>query len=278
MSGNAEMAAAWDGPEGDHWADHADRYEATSERYAAALFAQLDVGEDAAVLDVGCGNGRSTLEAGRRASSGSALGVDLSSRMLEGARAAAAAEGLEQVTFEQADAQVHPFAPAAYDVGISLFGAMFFADPVEAFANIRRALRPNATFTTLAWRELPRNEWIDAVRIALAAGRDLPTPLPGTQGPFSLADRAIAADWFAAAGYATVDFVSIDEPVCFGRDAADAYSFVSTVGITRGLPADLDDATRKDALGRLRRTLEDHETPDGVQFGASAWLITATNA
>jgi SAM-dependent methyltransferase len=277
MSGNAEMAAAWDGPEGDHWADHADRYEATSQRYGRALLAALDLAENSAALDVGCGTGASTIEVGRIASAGAVLGVDLSSRMLALGRAAAAADGLGHVRFEQADAQLHPFDAATHDVAISCFGAMFFEDPVAAFANIRRSLRPGAAFVTLAWRDLKRNEWVGALRTALAAGRDLPTPPPGAQGPFSMADREITTQRLHAAGYRDIDFSSVDEPIRFGTDTDDAYSFVSTLGITRGLTADLDGATRTAALEQLHHTLADHETADGVLFSGSAWLITATN-
>lgn len=109
---NVDMAAAWDGPEGEHWAAHADRYEATATGYWRALLAAVAIDRDAAILDIGCGTGRSTREAARVASSGSVLGVDLSAKMLEHARAAAGAEGLSNVRFEQADAQVHPLPQA----------------------------------------------------------------------------------------------------------------------------------------------------------------------
>ncbi len=276
-TGNEGMAAAWDGPEGDHWAEHADRYEATSQRYGQVLLEAAGLRPDSAVLDIGCGTGATTLGAGRVAAQGSALGVDLSARMLAVGRAVAAAEQLDHVRFEQADAQVHPFEAAAFDVAISSFGAMFFADPVAAFTNIGRALRPGAPLVLTGWRELAANEWVDAVRSALAAGRDLPTPPPGVPSPFSLADQGITTERLRAAGYDDIDFRPLAEPMCFGKDADDAYSFVSTFGITRGLTADLDDATKRAALELLHRTLADHETPDGVVFSSSAWLITATS-
>lgn len=277
MASNAEMAAAWDGPEGDHWADNAGRYEATSERFRSALLGALDLRDDSGVVDIGCGTGAATREAARIAAKGAVLGVDLSRQMLEVARARAAADGLDHVRFERADAQVHPFDRAAFDVAISCFGAMFFADPVAALANIRRSLRPGASLALLAWRDLARNEWVDAVRTALAAGRSLPVPPPGSPGPFSMADRHITTSWLTEAGYRDLDLSSVDEPLWFGRDADDAYSFVSTFGVTRGLIADLDDAARTDALDQLHQTLKDHETPDGVTLAGSAWLITANN-
>jgi SAM-dependent methyltransferase len=275
--GNADMAAAWDGPEGDHWADNAARYDATSIAFRRALLAALDLHAHSSVLDIGCGAGSTTLEAARVASEGTVLGVDLSSRMLAVGRAAAAADGLEHVRFKQADGQVHPFEPASFDIAISSFGAMFFADQVAAFANIRRALRPGGSMALLAWRELARNEWVSSVRAPLAAGRALPTPPPGAQGPFSMADRDITTERLVAAGFQGVEFTSIDEAVCFGRDIEDAYSFVSTFGITLGLTADLDHAARHAALAQLRQSLEAHQTADGVLYDGSPWLITARN-
>ena len=275
--GNAEMAAAWDGAEGDHWADHADRYEATGVAYGQALLAAFEVDARSSVLDIGCGTGSLTLDVARRVPAGSVLGIDLSARMLEVGRRKAAAAGLDHVTFEQADAQVHRLAPASFDVAMSSFGAMFFADPVAAFANIRRALRPGAALALLAWRDLSRNEWVSAIREALAVGRDLPTPPPGVQGPFSMADRSITADRLDDAGLANIEFTSIDEPVCFGHDVDDAYAFVSTLGIVRGLTHDLTEQSRDAALSALRSSLAAHETPDGVRYAGSAWLITARN-
>lgn len=267
----------WDGPEGAHWAEHADRYEAISVPYRQAMLEALSLTKQSLVLDIGCGTGVSTIEAGRIASAGAVLGVDLSSQMLERGRSRAADEGLSHVRFDQADAQTHPFDPATYDIAMSLFGAMFFADPVSAFTNIGRALRPGGSFTLLAWRDLERNEWVNAVRTALAAGRDLPIPPPGVCGPFSMADQGIAGERLEAAGYRDIDFSSVDRDIRFGRDADDAYSFVSTFGITRGLTADLDPATRTAALEQLGRVLKDHETANGVLLRGSAWLITATN-
>ena len=58
--------------------------------------------------------------------------------MLERARRLSRDQGLSNVTYEQADAQVHRFPPARFDVCISRFGTMFFADPVAAFDNVTR--------------------------------------------------------------------------------------------------------------------------------------------
>lgn len=65
--------------------------------------------------------------------------------------------------------------------------------------------------------------------------------------------------------------------VRLGADTAEAFGFVSG-GFARGLLTELDDATRVSALGRLQEVLADLQTADGVQFGSSAWLVTAHRA
>ena len=111
---NVEQALAWDGQEGGHWAEHAERYDTASRRtWQRFLDAGLILERDQ-VLDIGCGNGKSTRDAARIVSSGSALGVDLSAAMLALARQRSRAEGLTNVSFVQADAQVHHFDDNAF--------------------------------------------------------------------------------------------------------------------------------------------------------------------
>jgi hypothetical protein len=125
------------------------------------------------------------------------------------------------------------------------------------------------------WRDLDRNEWITAIRAALAVGRDLPVPPPDAPTPFSLADPARARTILAAAGFEAVELEPVEEAMTFGTNADDAYTFLRTMGIVEWLTKDLDPDGRAEALARLRATVEAHEQPDGVSFGSSAWLITA---
>lgn len=273
---NTEMAAIWDGEEGDDWTENADRYDAT-DRYISARFEiEVPIEPTDRVLDVGCGTGKSTRDAARRARHGNVLGVDLSSRMLEDAQRRSDRAGLTNVQFIRADAQVHRFEPAAHDLIISVFGAMFFGDPTAAFANITRSLRPGGRLAMLSWRDFEHNEWLTSIIDALAAGRDLPTPSPGTPGPFGLADRTTVSSMLAEAGLADIELLPLDEPMWIGSDIDDAWDFVSAMGLVRGLTEGLDDATKHQALDHLRARLAEHETADGVIMGSAAWLITAT--
>ena len=270
---NTEQAAAWDGDEGAYWAEHARRFDDAIARHHERLLGVLELAADSRVLDIGCGTGQSTRDTARRAPAGSALGVDLSTRMLEVARRQAAHEGLHNVTFEQADVQVHPFPPAAFDLVISRTAAMFFGDKPTAFANLARALRSRGQLAMLVWQDAPRNEWVTCLMNAIAAGRDLPEPPPDGPHPFSMAEPNQVRDLLDSAGFTDVTFAAVKESMYFGPDGADAFGFV--LGMLGWMLHGVDDATRDRARSSLRRTLDDHERGDAVWFDSAAWLITA---
>lgn len=272
---NTEMAAAWDGDEGEDWARDWERYDRAIRGHHRGLLDAAAIAAGEQVLDVGCGNGESTRDAARATGDGAVLGVDLSSQMLERARQLARAEGLANIRFEQADAQVHPFEPGAHDVVLSRFGAMFFADAPAAFRNIGRAMRPGGRLVMVVWRGLADNEWLQCVFAALAVGRDLPVPPPGAPGPFGLADPDATRAVLTAAGFAEVGFEALDEAFWAGADGDDAFGFFRSTGVTRGMLQGLDDADRARALEALRATMVAHDTGDGVVFGSGTWLISA---
>jgi SAM-dependent methyltransferase len=275
---NAEALRGWDGAEGEFWAENEAIFDACLERYRKRFFQAAAIAPDDHVLDIGCGTGQTTRDAARLATGGAALGVDLSSHMLERARLHASEQGIRNAQFIQADAQIHRFDEHAFDVAISRTGAMFFGDPVAAFTNIARALRPGGRLLLLVWQPLPRNHWVRDFVAALAAGRDLPAPPPDAPGPFSLADPDRARRILSAAGFADIAVDGVEEPVYFGSTADEAYRFVRSLGFTEFLLRDLDDDARAQALTALRATIDAHETPDGVLYPSAAWIITARRA
>ncbi|HET6735682.1 class I SAM-dependent methyltransferase [Mycobacterium sp.] len=238
-----------------------------NERFRAAA----RVGSRDRVLDIGCGTGQSTREAARTAVHGSALGVDVSAPMLERARQVSDEQGLTNITYQQADAQVHRFPPTSFDLCISRFGTMFFADLVAAFTNIGRALRPEARLVMLVWHERDRNEWATAIRETLTAAA-APTSGPNA---FSLADPTATEGILTAAGFADVSFTDVHEPVYYGPDGAAAFDAVLHQLKFKDLLADLDAEEAEQARTRLRATLDAHTTDGGVYFDSRAWIVTA---
>ena len=275
---NAAQAAEWDGPAGAHRTKYAAVFDAETRPHNERLRAAAGVAPRDRVLDVGCGTGQTTRDAARAATAGSALGVDLSAQMLEHARILSREEGLANVSFLQADAQVHQFPAASFDVAISRFGTMFFADPTAAFGNIGHALSPGGRLVLMVWQARESNEWTTAIREALAG--DNPVPPPPTDGPhpFSLADPAVAGGILTAAGFTEISFTDVHEPVYYGPDLAVAFDVVRGMRSTRDLLAGLQAGETDRALDRLRATLAMHQTPGGVLFDARTWIITGRRA
>jgi SAM-dependent methyltransferase len=270
---NAGQVAAWDGDEGEFWTAQARRFDETLAAFHTPFLAAAAIGEGDRVLDVGCGTGQTTRDAARTAAAGSALGVDLSSRMIALARETAAREGLSNVEFHQADAQIDPLETAGFDAALSRMGSMFFGDPTAAFTNIRRALRPEGRLTLLTWQGVEDNEWLMEFRAAAAVGRDLPTPPPHVPGPFALADPDRVTAILEGAGFADVTIESLHEPMSFGPDPDDAFDFVSE--LTGWMRDGLDDADRATALAALRSTIADHAGASGVTYRSATWIVQA---
>lgn len=248
-------------------------YDAELRRYHRRLQTVAEVGSDDHVLDIGCGTGLTTRDAARAAVSGSALGVDVSAQALATARDLSEQAGLFNARFEQGDAQVHPFPPERFTLGISRFGTMFFTDPVAAFSNIARALHPGARLVQLVWQDGKHQEWAAVVRDALADIRELPGSLG--RGAFSLADPAEAERVLTAAGFADVQVVDVRESVYYGADAEDACNAVRSLWLAQGLLAELDPSQAERASERLLSTFATRQTADGVWLESRAWIITA---
>jgi SAM-dependent methyltransferase len=221
------------------------------------------------VLDIGCGAGQTTREAARAAAPGEVVGIDVSAAALE--RARELSDGLANVAYKQGDAQTHPFEPASFDVAISRCGVMFFADPVAAFANIARALRPGGRLVALIWQRYRDNEWVVAIDEAIGA----PAALEGT-GAFSLGDPDATTEILERAGFADVGFEDVDEPVFYGPDVAGALEWVTGFSDVSEVLSSLDAQARDRALQRLREVLAAHRRDErGVVFASRAWVVSA---
>jgi SAM-dependent methyltransferase len=250
-------------------------YDAEVRRHDEVLRPALGVQPDEHVLDIGCGLGQTTCEAARMAYAGSALGVDISAPAIERARELARAQGVRNVVFERADAQAHLFPQGRFDLAISRFGTMFFADPVAAFGNVGRALRPAGRLVMMVWQAHERNEWAVAIRQSLAEpGEPATTASAGTDA-FSLADPPAVRGILEAAGLAGVTFTDVHEPVYYGQDVAAALDWVRSFTSTREALSRLDPAAAARALERLRELLAAHLSEDGVWFDSRAWIVTA---
>ncbi|MEU7766789.1 methyltransferase domain-containing protein [Nocardia sp. NPDC049190] len=269
---NTAQAEAWNGYEGAHWADHADRYDAVNGGFNEVLLAAAGIGDGDRVLDIGCGNGQLTRLAAVRAASGSATGVDLSGPMLASALASAQAEGIANVSFQQGDAQVYPFLAGEFDVAMSRFGIMFFADPVAAFRNVARALRPAGRLVFAAMTSAVGTD-LGTVFGALAPYLPYAGPTDG-HGPTSFSDPDHVRSVLSDAGFTDIAYTRIEADGIWGRDTADAADFIAGWGPIRHQLSQVDPAVEVDIRGALLDALRPFHSSGGVRLRGTAWLVT----
>jgi SAM-dependent methyltransferase len=274
---NHDQVEHWNDSErtGD-WVIYQDRYDRMLEPFRDPILDAADLAGGEQVLDVGCGCGATTLAAARAVAPGAAAGVDLSAAMLARARLGAAAAGLSNASFEQADAQVHQFT-TSYDAVISRLGVMFFADPVAAFANLLAATRTGGRLAFACWQPLAQNEWLLVPLAALARHVRLPDPAePGAPGMFSLAEPDRLRQVLGDAGWREISMADVNRPIRVGGGALDdAIAFLRGRSIVRTMFTDVDQATQDRAMESAREALASRAEPDGVRLGAAVWLVTA---
>jgi SAM-dependent methyltransferase len=276
---NAEQIRYWNEQAGPKWVamqELIDEQIAPLGRHAMDR-ARIAPGER--VLDVGCGCGHTTLDlASRTGPTGSVVGLDLSTPMLNRARDLARAAGVGNVRFEEADAQTHAFAAGSYDVLFSRFGVMFFVDPDVAFDNLRRALRPGGRLAFVCWRAMPENPWM-AVPLG-AALQLIPPPTilaPGAPGPFAFADSARVRGVLERAGFAEVAIVPHDQVLVVGGggDLDRTVDFLLQMGPTAAALREAGPAKTAEVATAVRDALRPYATPDGVRLGSASWMVTA---
>ncbi|MDO8379011.1 class I SAM-dependent methyltransferase [Phenylobacterium sp.] len=277
MTANPDQVAYWNAGAGDTWASLQDRLDHQLEPLGLRAMAALAPTPGERILDVGCGAGQTSLAlTAAVAPGGSVLAVDISHPLLEVARRRA--EGLANLTFQEADAQTAPFEAASLDAAFSRFGVMFFADPPAAFANIRRALKPGGRLAFVCWRRPDENPFMTlpmaaAITHLPAPQAPPPAPDPHAPGPFAFADPERVRGILAAAGFGRVEITPHDQKIGSG-DLDQALTVALKIGPLGAMLREHPD--RRDAVvDAVREALRPHAGPEGVKLPSATWIATA---
>lgn len=250
--------------------------------HSAVPLARLQLPVGAHAFDVGCGWGDTAIELARKVGpTGTVMGLDCCDAFLEKGRRDAAAAGLANVRFVEADVQSYRFKPE-YDLCFSRFGMMFFANPVVAMRNIRSALKPDGTLMFITWRALDDNPFLGMPKAVVS--KFLPPPGENAQtcgpGPFSMASPDVVTAQLEAAGFADATFERIDGQVMIGRDVDQAIEFQLALGPAGEVfreAGPLAEARRGEIEDALRRELARYAGKDGIWMDSSSWTIQARN-
>lgn len=276
---NAGQIEFWNSPVGDRWVDFQESQDRMLGPLGEAAMAAADLSPGHRVIDIGCGCGTTTLELARRvAPSGHVLGIDISTPMLERARARAADEKGLSIDLQNQDAATHRFEPHAYDRVFSRFGVMFFAEPVAAFRNIRAALKPGGRLAFVCWQPLDLNPWM-ATTIAVASqdvARPEP-PAPDDPGPFAFREPDRVTAILSEAGFADIEITPKQLALQFEADIAGTVSKLLQLGPMAQPVAEAPADVRQRIQENLAAAIEAYQTDDGVRIDSASWIVTADN-
>src|SRR6266850_5408901 len=274
---NADQIAYWNGPGGQRWANRQHAQDILLAPVLDILINRAKARSGGRIVDVGCGNGSTTLAFAREVGpAGHVLGIDVSAPMLARAREAAPADA--PVEFVLADATVYPFDRQTFDLVASRFGVMFFAEPALSFANIRSALRPSGRLAFACWREPRDNPWMmEPLQAVYKHVPKLPQLGPEDPGPFSFASEQRVQRILSEAGFSGIEMqrcdLSLDVATGRGLDAAveTAVEIGPASRALEGQPPDLRGA----AANSIRQALAPFAKGQAVPLPASLWIVAA---
>jgi SAM-dependent methyltransferase len=274
MKEMTEQEKQWNGPSGKAWVEGREILDQMLQPYADLLVADVSARPATHVLDVGCGNGATTLAlAERLGPDARVVGVDISAPMLEVATARAEHARLP-ATFINANAETYPFEPGSFDAIISRFGLMFFDDPLAAFVNLRSALKPGGTLHAVVWRGADENPFMTtAERAAAPLLPNLPPRKQGGPGQFAFADATLVREILERSGWTGIHVEPIDVVCAFSAHELDRYVIrLGPVGIAL---QDADDETRTRVAKVVRAAFDPYVQDGNVRFTGACWHITA---
>jgi ubiquinone/menaquinone biosynthesis C-methylase UbiE len=274
---NADQIAFWNGPAGEHWTQRQPAQDILLAPISQALIDRAAAKAGERILDIGCGCGATSIALAERvAPSGFVLGVDISVPMLSRARQLAPKK--LPLDFALADATVYPFDPASFDLLVSRFGVMFFAEPAVSFANLRKALRPSGRVAFACWREPRENPWMMApLQAVYQHVPKLPQQGPEDPGPFAFASAERVNRILSEAGFSAIAMepcnLSLDIAIGRGLDAA-VETALQIGPASRALDGHPQEV-RAAATRSIRETLTPFLRGDSVPLPASIWIVTA---
>lgn len=235
--------------------------------------ASLELTGGERVVDVGCGTGQTCLQlANAVGPSESVLGIDISPGMTAFATDRSADH--PNIAITTADAGSYPFGANAFDAVYSRFGVMFFSAPVQAFKNLRRALKAGGKLCFVCWRTLEEND-LDNIPLQAALPH---LPVAETRGlesapPFSFSQPDRVQDILTEAGFQNIRIGKHTEAVSSG-DLDGMHELALSVGTLGKIIR--ENAELKDSVsGPVKAALETHGRPKDHALNAAVWIVSA---
>ena len=225
------------------------------------------VGTGARVLDVAAGAGGQTIAAARRVgSAGYVLATDISENILEFASEAAQDEGLTNVQTHVMDGEeLEELEEGTFDAVISRVGLIYFPDQQGALTGMLRALKPGGKIAAVVY-STPENNKFFSVPVSIIRRRaQLPPPLPGQPGPFSLGGDSVLEEAYRQAGFGEVHTRLVPSPLRLSS-AAECVRFErESFGALHQMLSGLPESERGAVWEEIEEELRQFEGADGFE-------------
>ncbi len=244
-----------------------------------AMFDLAGIGPGSRVLDVAAGAGEQSITAARRVlPDGHVLATDIAPALHERAAADAGAAGLTNVEVRELDGEaLDELPPASFDAAISRVGLIYFPDQLRAVAGMRRALTPGGRVAAVIYSTPERNPFFSIPVKIIRERAELPPPLPGQPGPFSLGADGALETLFATAGLRDIDVRRVASPVRL-PSAAECVRFErESFGALHQMMTGLTETQRAEVWIEIEEALRQFET-DGAFTGPCEMLVGAGTA
>jgi SAM-dependent methyltransferase len=231
----------------------------------------------ARVLDVAAGAGGQTFAAARRVGpQGEVLATDISENLVRYLEVDAAAAGLTQVRPAVMDGEDLRVPPERFDAVICRLGLIYLPDRKTALSGIRAALRPGGRLAAIVYSTPEANAFFSVPVAIIRRAAQLPPPLPGQPGPFSLGTRDVLRHEFEAAGFVEVDVRALAAPLRLASAAEcvrfERESFGALHQMLAGLSADAQAAVWRE----ITEALTEFEGPEGFVAPCELLVVSAT--
>jgi SAM-dependent methyltransferase len=218
------------------------------------------------VLDVAAGAGDQTLQvAGRVGPTGYVLATDISSNILEFAAGNARHAGHHNVETKVVDGEALDVPEGTFDAVISRVGLIYFPDQQKALAGMRRALKPGGRVAAIVYSTAEKNRFFSVPVSIIRRRANLPPPLPGQPGPFSLGGPGVLEEEFRKAGFHDVRSCTVAAPIEL-KSAAECVRFEKeSFGALHQMLAGLDQAGKEAAWQEIEQSLREFEGMTGFE-------------
>jgi SAM-dependent methyltransferase len=214
------------------------------------------VGAGARVLDVAAGAGGQSFAAARRVGpDGEVLATDLAENLIRYLEQDAAASGLTQVRGAVMDGEDLLVPAGGFDAVICRLGLIYLPDRGRALRGMHRALRPGGRIAAVVYSTAEANGFFSVPVTLIRSAAQLPPPLPGQPGPFSLGSPELLVDELTAAGFVDVDVRRLGAPLRLSSAAEcvrfERESFGALHQMLAGLGHDAQDRVWQDIADAL---------------------------